>query len=148
MLHEFDVTFVSEESRPVGYEEISHLDESFAALLLELPQREIGGSVPPFSELLQMANHCRENNIKLHLDGARLLEVLPYYEKSAEEVSALFDSVYLSFYKGVGGIAGAILAGDESFIEEAKIWKKGSAEISLVFTLISFQQTIIMKKKR
>ncbi|MBX4384363.1 hypothetical protein K4G98_27780, partial [Mycobacterium tuberculosis] len=79
---------------PVGYEEISHLDDSFAALLLELPQREIGGSVPPFSELLQMADHCRENNIKLHLDGARLLEVLPYYEKSAEEVSALFDSVY------------------------------------------------------
>ncbi|MCM3323760.1 aminotransferase class I/II-fold pyridoxal phosphate-dependent enzyme [Cytobacillus sp. FSL W7-1323] len=124
MLHQFDVTFVSEESRPVGYEEISHLDDSFAALLLELPQREIGGSVPPFSELLQMADHCRENNIKLHLDGARLLEVLPYYEKSAEEVSALFDSVYLSFYKGVGGIAGAILAGDKSLIEEAKVWKR------------------------
>lgn len=93
-------------------------------MLLELPQREIGGVVPPLSELQQMVNHCRKNNIKLHLDGARLLEVLPYYEKSAAEVSALFDSVYLSFYKGVGGIAGAILAGDESFIEEAKIWKR------------------------
>jgi threonine aldolase len=36
----------------------------------------------------------------------------------------LFDSVYISFYKGIGGIAGAILAGDQSFAEEAVIWKR------------------------
>ena len=67
---------------------------------------------------------CQERGIRLHLDGARLLETLPYYEKTAEEVCALFDSVYVSFYKGIGGIAGAILAGPKPFCDEARIWKR------------------------
>ena len=44
--------------------------------------------------------------------------------KSAADVCALFDSVYVSFYKGIGGIAGAILAGSEEMTAESKIWKR------------------------
>ncbi len=58
------------------------------------------------------------------LDGARLFESLPFYQKSAADICVLFDSVYVSFYKGIGGIAGAILAGDRDFIEEAIVWKR------------------------
>uniref|UniRef100_UPI00046EE96F beta-eliminating lyase-related protein n=1 Tax=Paenibacillus zanthoxyli TaxID=369399 RepID=UPI00046EE96F len=77
--------------------------------------------------------------IALHLDGARLFEVLPYYQKSAAEVCALFDSVYISFYKGIGGIAGAILAGDTGLAEESKVWKRrhGGDLISLYPYILS-----------
>ncbi|MBC1499030.1 low specificity L-threonine aldolase [Listeria weihenstephanensis] len=120
-------------------EDIRNLDESVSCVLLELPQREIGGQLPTFAELEEISQYCRENGIQLHLDGARLWEITPYYKKSEKEISALFDSVYVSFYKGIGGIAGAILAGDANFTDEAKVWKRryGGDLISLYPYIIS-----------
>lgn len=73
------------------------------------------------------------------MDGARLLEVLPYYEAEAKDIAQLFDSVYISFYKGLGGVAGAILAGPEPFCQEARIWKRryGGDLISLYPYILS-----------
>ncbi len=45
-----------------------------AALLLELPQREIGGQLPACDELTAIVSWARERNSALHLDGARLWE--------------------------------------------------------------------------
>jgi threonine aldolase len=36
----------------------------------------------------------------------------------------LFDTVYVSLYKGLGGLAGACLAGEEDVIAEARAWRK------------------------
>ncbi|OME82123.1 low specificity L-threonine aldolase [Paenibacillus sp. FSL A5-0031] len=123
-LHHLEAVLLADVERPVLLHDLIGLEENIACLLLELPQREIGGQLPEFAELKAMSAFCRERGIKLHLDGARLFEILPYYDKSAQEVCALFDSVYISFYKGIGGIAGAILAGDRSFTEKSKIWKR------------------------
>ena len=87
-----------------------------------MPQREIGGVLPPWEELVSISNYCRENKIHFHMDGARLWEVGPFYKKSYDEISNLFDSIYVSFYKGLNGIAGAILAGKPDFISESKVW--------------------------
>jgi hypothetical protein len=38
------------------------------------------------------------------------------------ELAAPFDSVYISFYKGLGAISGAMLMGDKAFIAEARVW--------------------------
>ncbi|MDX1342374.1 MAG: beta-eliminating lyase-related protein [Reinekea sp.] len=96
--------------------------EPLAAILLELPMREIGGQLPAWEDLVAQASWAREHNIKLHMDGARLWQCPPAYGKSLAEISALFDSVYVSFYKDLGGISGACLAGDANFIAQAKIW--------------------------
>lgn len=95
-----------------------------SCVLFELPQREIGGQLPTWVELVEMTVLCRENGIHTHLDGARLLETLPFYKKSVQEVCALFDSAYISFYKTLGGITGAMLMGDKDFMEKSKIWKR------------------------
>lgn len=124
VLHGLEPVLLADSSRPVLLRDVEALEEEVACVLLELPQREIGGQLPPYEELEAMSRICRERGIKLHLDGARLFEVLPYYGKSAAEVCALFDSVYVSVYKGIGGIAGAILAGDSGFTEESKPWKR------------------------
>ncbi|MFN4214329.1 threonine aldolase family protein [Exiguobacterium sp.] len=122
-LHHLEPILIGESDRLMTFEEVQALPD-VACLLIELPQRELGGYLPPFTELEAISRHCRERGIRLHLDGARLFETLPYYEKTAEEVCALFDSVYVSFYKGIGGIAGAILAGPKPFCDEARIWKR------------------------
>ncbi len=98
--------------------------EDVACVLFELPQREIGGQLPEWDELIEMIDYCKSKDIHVHLDGARLFEVLPYYNKSAQEVCQLFDSVYVSFYKGLGGITGAVLAGDFPFVSESILWKR------------------------
>lgn len=113
--------------------------QDIACVLIELPQREIGGQLPTFSQLKEITTYCREKNIFVHLDGARLWECLPYYQKTAAEICSLFDSVYVSFYKGLGGIAGAILAGPSALAESSKIWKRryGGDLISLYPYVIS-----------
>lgn len=123
-LHNIESVFLTEQDQVIDLDDVLRMEEGVAAVLLELPQREIGGQLPSFETLEQISQHCRDQQIRLHLDGARLLEVLPYYKKTAAEVCALFDSVYLSLYKGIGGIAGAILAGDSDFIDQSKVWKR------------------------
>lgn len=123
-LHQIETVLLADKNRVIEFEDVVGMEEEVACLLLELPQREIGGQLPDYSTLEDISAYCKEKGIKLHLDGARLFEILPYYEKTASEVCSLFDSVYVSFYKGIGGIAGAILAGESSFAEESKVWKR------------------------
>jgi threonine aldolase len=39
-----------------------------------------------------------------HLDGARLFESATGYGRPLAEIAALFDTVYVSFYKGLGAL--------------------------------------------
>ncbi|MDP4085290.1 MAG: beta-eliminating lyase-related protein [Bacillota bacterium] len=138
-LHHIEPILLADKDSVIQLEDIVNMKEEIACLLLELPQREIGGQLPDSKTLESISSYCREKGIKLHLDGARLFEILPFYQKSAAEICALFDSVYVSFYKGIGGIAGAILAGEKDFIEESKIWKRrhGGDLISLYPYIVS-----------
>lgn len=138
-LHHIESVLLADRDRVIQLEDVVNLKEEIACLLLELPQREIGGQLPKYQTLESISAYCRQKGIHLHLDGARLFEVLPYYQKTADEICGLFDSVYVSFYKGIGGIAGAILAGDQSFTEESKVWKRrhGGDLISLYPYIIS-----------
>jgi threonine aldolase len=138
-LHHIEPVYLADESRVIELEDVLGLEEDIACILLELPQREIGGQLPSYETLVAISAYCREHGIKLHLDGARLFEVTPYYERSAAEICGLFDSVYISFYKGIGGIAGAILAGEQDMVQEAKVWKRrhGGDLISLYPYIVS-----------
>ncbi|OAB27098.1 threonine aldolase [Paenibacillus macquariensis subsp. defensor] len=138
-LHHIEPTLLADKNRLINLEDVQNMPKDIACLLLELPQREIGGQLPDYAELEAISTYCHEQGIKLHLDGARLFEILPFYQKTAAEICALFDSVYVSFYKGIGGIAGAILVGDKDFTEESKVWKRrhGGDLISLYPYIIS-----------
>jgi threonine aldolase len=58
------------------------------------------------------------------MDGARLWGCEPFYERSLQEISELFDTVYVSFYKQLGGLPGAALAGPKDVVAEAREWRK------------------------
>ncbi|MCJ7625130.1 MAG: beta-eliminating lyase-related protein [Anaerolineaceae bacterium] len=102
--------------------DLKRVSEPLGALLLELPQREIGGQLPVWEELLAIIEWAGEQNIPLHMDGARLWECKPFYQKEYSEIARLFDSVYVSLYKGLGAVSGAVLAGPADFIAESRIW--------------------------
>ena len=98
--------------------------QELAALVLELPMREIGGQLPEWQDLQAQAEWAQRHGIAVHIDGARLWHCPAYYGRSLAEISALADSVYVSLYKDIGGIAGAVLAGETDFIAQAKIWAR------------------------
>lgn len=123
-LHGIHSVLLTDKDSVIQLADIEAMDKDVSCVLLELPQREIGGQLPDFETLQAISKYCRLHDIRLHLDGARIMETLPFYGKSIEEICSLFDSVYLSMYKGIGGIAGAILAGSEEFIKQSKVWKK------------------------
>jgi threonine aldolase len=104
--------------------DLEGVKDHLAAVLFELPQREIGGVLPAWKDLEAQLDHVRARGAAAHLDGARLWESTPFYAKSPAQVAALFDTVYVSFYKGLGGLAGACLAGPEDVIDEARAWRK------------------------
>ena len=116
--------------RPVGnarelmtLDDLAAVKEPLAAVVFELPQREIGGLLPSWHDLRAQVALVRETGAAVHLDGARLWECTAYFGKGLQEIAALFDSVYVSFYKGLGGLAGCCLAGDESLVGQAREWR-------------------------
>jgi len=108
---------------PLSTSGLALVHEPLAALLVELPQRDLGGTLPAWDELCEQVSWAHDRGAAAHLDGARLWESLPYYNKSPAEVAGLFDSVYVSFYKGLGGIAGACVAADADTIAEVATWR-------------------------
>jgi len=100
-----------------------------AVIVIEIPNRVLGCETYTFSELVELSAACKAAKIALHMDGARLWEIEPWYQakfgKTFADVAGLFDSVYFSMYKGLGGATGAFLnSNDASFIDEAKIWQR------------------------
>ncbi|MFK0293102.1 threonine aldolase family protein [Streptomyces sp. NPDC090442] len=103
--------------------EVYDLQEPFGTLALELPLRDAGYVLPGWEELTSTVSAARDRDAVVHFDGARLWECGPHLGRSLPEIAALADSVYVSFYKSLGGTAGAALAGAEEFVEEARAWR-------------------------
>jgi len=123
-LHGLDARLVGRRDRVIERSDLEAVVEPLAALLLELPQREIGGLLPSWEALGEQAEWARERGVRLHLDGARLWECAPFYQKTHAEICAPFDSVYVSFYKALGAIAGAALAGSVELVQRARVWQR------------------------
>jgi threonine aldolase len=124
LLHGLHARLVGDPNRLIALADLEAIHEPVAALLLELPQREIGGLLPDWEELAAQAAWATGRGIALHLDGARLWETAPFYDRSYAEIAEPFDSVYVSFYKGLGALAGAALAGDAELVSEARVWQR------------------------
>jgi threonine aldolase len=103
--------------------DIRDLDEPFGALLLELPLRECGYVLPTWDELVAVVTAARDRGARVHFDGARLWESTTHLGQDLATVAGLADSVYVSFYKTLGGISGATLAGPLDFVAHARAWR-------------------------
>jgi threonine aldolase len=118
---------VGSRNAPLSVAALEQVHEPLAALLLELPQRDLGGTLPAWDDLVAQVAWARERRAAVHLDGARVFEAAPYYattcKKKLSDIAALFDTVYVSFYKGLGGLAGSCVAGEADVISELSIWR-------------------------
>ncbi|MFJ2743494.1 threonine aldolase family protein [Streptomyces sp. NPDC087440] len=111
------------EARLPNADEVREFEEPFGTLMLELPLREAGFVLPSWEELTEVVEAARERDAVVHFDGARLWECTPHFGRPLEEIAALADSVYVSFYKSLEGMSGAVLAGPATLIDEARTWR-------------------------
>ena len=105
-------------------EDLRALTPGLGAALIELPLRDAGCLAPSWEDLVGLSEAARELDVPLHVDGARLWEVQPFYDRSLAEIAGLADSVYVSFYKGLGGLSGAAVVGEKAAMDELREWRQ------------------------
>jgi threonine aldolase len=91
---------------------------------IEQTSNDAGGTVWSLPEMKSVVDEARTHGLKLHMDGARLMNAAIASGISPAEFAGMFDSVYLDFTKGLGCPLGAILAGSQELIDGAWFWKQ------------------------
>lgn len=104
--------------------DLTAIAERPAALLIELPQRDLGGQQPEWDDLRAQVEWAKDRGAAAHLDGARLWESAAGYRRPVAEIAALFDTVYVSFYKGIGALPGCCVAGPADVVGEVREWRQ------------------------
>jgi len=135
-MHRLRVQHLTDEPRVPTVADLDALPGPLAAVSIELPLRDAGYLLPTWDDLVAFSERARERGVPLHLDGARLWESQPFYGRPHAEIAALADSVYVSFYKGLGGMAGAALAGPADLVAQARRWR--SRHGGTLFTMLPY----------
>ncbi|GAA1970490.1 threonine aldolase family protein [Kitasatospora viridis] len=118
-----DTVFPTTAPRLPTAAELRALEEPYGVLLVELPLRAAGFLLPDWPDLVELTATARAAGAAVHLDGARLWEAAAHYGRPPAELAELGDSVYVSFYKALGALSGAALAGPAELIAEARAWR-------------------------
>jgi len=82
------------------------------------------GSIYPMDEIKKIRELSLENNIKFHLDGARLWNASVASGIPIKNYAQYFDSISVCFSKGLGAPIGSIIVGSEEFIQRARKFRK------------------------
>ena len=122
-VHGFRYEHLTTGARVPQAADLAAIPGALGAVLLELPLRDAGFLLPTWDELSAFSAACRQRGVPLHFDGARLWESQPHLGHSLAEIADLADTVYVSFYKGLGGLAGAVVAGPQDVVDEARRWR-------------------------
>ncbi|KKA30809.1 hypothetical protein TD95_003670 [Thielaviopsis punctulata] len=87
-------------------------------------ENTLNGMLFPLDEIKRISAFARENDIKMHCDGARLWEAAAAGAGSLKELCEPFDTVTMCFSKGLGAPVGAILVGSAANIKHARWVRK------------------------
>ncbi len=109
-------------------EEVIHDDYDWLPksklVVLENSCNKGGGSYYTIDEIKPIHALCKRRNLILHLDGARLFNVLVETKESPQDVGALFDTISICLSKGLGAPVGSLLIGNAEKIKKARRFRK------------------------
>ncbi|MBS1627305.1 MAG: threonine aldolase [Bacteroidetes bacterium] len=83
-----------------------------------------GGSYYDYADIQLIKEVCLQNNLILHLDGARLFNALVANKETPKQYGAIFDSISICLSKGLGTPLGSVLIGKKEFIKKARRVRK------------------------
>jgi threonine aldolase len=91
---------------------------------LENTVNRAGGSYYTLNETLEITTLCKQKQLGLHLDGARLFNALAETKENTIDVGNAFDSISICLSKGLGAPVGSLLLGTTDFIKKARRLRK------------------------
>ena len=83
-----------------------------------------GGSFYNIEQIKPISTLCKNRNLKLHLDGARLFNALVETSETPQQWGEAFDSISICLSKGLGAPVGSLLIGKKDFIARARRIRK------------------------
>ncbi len=93
-------------------------------VVLENSTNKGGGSYYTIDEIKPIKSICKENGLKLHLDGARIFNVLVETQEKTRAIGEQFDSVSICLSKGLGAPVGSLLIGNAVDLKYARRLRK------------------------
>lgn len=93
-------------------------------ICLENTHNRAGGTIQPIENIKEIYSFAKENNIKVHIDGARIFNASVETGISLKVYAQYCDSISFCFSKGLGAPVGSILCGEYEFISLAHKWRK------------------------
>ncbi|ESK98441.1 threonine aldolase [Moniliophthora roreri MCA 2997] len=99
-------------------------DVHFAPTEVIALENTLNGTIFPQEEITAISEFARSQDVKMHLDGARIWHVAAETGTPLEELCKPFDTVSLCFSKGLGAPVGSCLVGPKEFIQRARRIRK------------------------
>lgn len=93
-------------------------------VVIENSNNKGGGSVYSLQQMKEISAFCRSKNLKLHLDGARIFNVLVESNDDPHDIGPLFDTISVCLSKGLGAPVGSVLMGSKADIARARRYRK------------------------
>ena len=91
---------------------------------LENTANVVGGKILPKEYMDSVKQICDKNELKLHIDGARIFNASVALEMPVSELTKSVDSLTFCLSKGLGAPVGSVIVGNKEFINDARKWRK------------------------
>jgi threonine aldolase len=93
-------------------------------LWIENTHNRAGGTIIPLDYLKKYRQVADQNNLAIHLDGARVFNAAVALNVDVKEITRYADSVSFCLSKGLGSPVGSLICGSKSFVDGALFWRK------------------------
>ncbi len=91
---------------------------------IENSHNKEGGTCYKLNELKAVSDFAKKNNLKVHMDGARIFNASAATGIPVKKMCSFVDTVTFCLSKGLGAPVGSVLCGSEKFITEARRVRK------------------------
>jgi threonine aldolase len=93
-------------------------------VIIENSCNRAGGNYYTIDDIMPIRAVCDQHQMSLHLDGARLFNVLVETGESPRQYGEIFDTISLCLSKGLGAPVGSVLSGPAKLIGQARKVRK------------------------
>ncbi|MCV9385247.1 threonine aldolase family protein [Reichenbachiella ulvae] len=95
-----------------------------AMISIENTSNKGGGSIWDLEEIKKIAKVAALNNLRMHLDGARIFNALVDSPHTPKDFSKYFHTISICLSKGLGAPVGSVLIGSKDSIKQARRVRK------------------------
>jgi threonine aldolase len=115
-----DLDALRERIRP----HITRNQQGTSLVWMETTHNAAGGAVLPLAHMAEIRKIAHENEVPVHIDGARVFNAAAALGVSAKDVAQHGDTITFCVSKGLSAPIGSLICGSRDFIERARGFRR------------------------